>query len=213
MTASTSVLAAGRVRFTQALPKRTTDAIAALSLGTHDRVVFELPDNPFRFADDQSVIFKTTDRRAIALIGRVGGTDLAFADYAGGFGAELSRAGEAAMVAFLKEVIAVHFGTDAPQSIPRFEAIRWSREPWIMGGISAAAPGAAASRRILAEPVHDRIFFAGEAVHESMWGTFTGAWLSGERAADAALRRVGGATSAPSGKAKAIPGSRKAPAD
>ena len=41
------------------------------------------------------------------------------------------------------------------------------------------------------EPVRDRVFFAGEAVHETLWGTVGGAWESGERAADAVLRRLG----------------------
>ncbi len=53
------------------------------------------------------------------------------------------------------------------------------------------------------EPVRDRLFFAGEAVHETLWGTVGGAWESGERAADAALRAVGpaGASGEPSPKA------------
>ncbi len=33
--------------------------------------------------------------------------------------------------------------------------------------------------------------FAGEAVHETQWGTVNGAWESGTRAAEAALRRLG----------------------
>jgi hypothetical protein len=41
------------------------------------------------------------------------------------------------------------------------------------------------------EPLRERIFFAGEAVHETAWGTIGGAWESGERAADAALRLFG----------------------
>jgi hypothetical protein len=41
------------------------------------------------------------------------------------------------------------------------------------------------------EPIRDRIWFAGEAVHETLWGTVGGAWLSGERAADAAMRKLG----------------------
>ena len=40
------------------------------------------------------------------------------------------------------------------------------------------------------EPMRDRVFFAGEAVHETAWGTVGGAWESGERAADAVVRRV-----------------------
>jgi hypothetical protein len=35
------------------------------------------------------------------------------------------------------------------------------------------------------------MFVAGEATHETLWGTVDGAWESGERAAEAALRRIG----------------------
>jgi hypothetical protein len=35
------------------------------------------------------------------------------------------------------------------------------------------------------------MYLAGEATHETLWGTVDGAWESGERAADAALRRIG----------------------
>jgi hypothetical protein len=35
------------------------------------------------------------------------------------------------------------------------------------------------------------LFLAGEAAHETLWGTVNGAWESGERAADAALRKIG----------------------
>jgi hypothetical protein len=42
----------------------------------------------------------------------------------------------------------------------------------------------------LAEPF-GCIYLAGEATHETLWGTIDGAWESGERAAEAALRRIG----------------------
>ena len=35
------------------------------------------------------------------------------------------------------------------------------------------------------------MYFAGEATHETLWGTVDGAWESGERAAESALRRIG----------------------
>jgi hypothetical protein len=56
--------------------------------------------------------------------------------------------------------------------------------------MSAAAAGGQGSRKILTEPV-GAMFLAGEATHETLWGTVDGAWESGERAADAALRRIG----------------------
>ena len=46
------------------------------------------------------------------------------------------------------------------------------------------------SRKILTEPI-GCLFLAGEATHETLWGTVDGAWESGERAADAALRKIG----------------------
>jgi hypothetical protein len=41
------------------------------------------------------------------------------------------------------------------------------------------------------EPIRDRLYFAGEAIHETQWGTVGGAWDSGQRAAEAILRRMG----------------------
>jgi hypothetical protein len=35
------------------------------------------------------------------------------------------------------------------------------------------------------------MFLAGEATHETLWGPVDGAWESGERAAEAALRKIG----------------------
>ena len=40
------------------------------------------------------------------------------------------------------------------------------------------------------------MFLAGEATHETLWGTVDGAWESGERAAEAALRKIGALTDA-----------------
>jgi monoamine oxidase len=190
LTASTGAMNADLIRFEQPLPKRTLDALAGLTLGTHDRLIFELAGNPFSLADDQRAVFKTSDGRTIALVGKVGGSSLAYAEFSGRFGREISGAGPADMADFVGEVLKSHFGAESKIHIGRFEAMRWSREPWILGGNSVAAPGSGANRRLLAEPIHDRIFLAGEALHENWWGTVAGAWISGERAADAALKEI-----------------------
>ena len=56
---------------------------------------------------------------------------------------------------------------------------------------NAAAPGGQSARKILTEPLSGRIFLAGEATHETLWGTVAGAWESGERAAEAVLKLIG----------------------
>jgi hypothetical protein len=59
------------------------------------------------------------------------------------------------------------------------------------------------------EPLRDRVFFAGEAVHETLWGTVGGAWESGERAANAALRLFGIVTPSDKPEVPARPARRK----
>jgi monoamine oxidase len=56
--------------------------------------------------------------------------------------------------------------------------------------MSAAGPGHAESRKVLAEPL-GRVWLAGEALHETQWGTVNGAWESGTRVAEAVLRHLG----------------------
>ena len=191
VTASTNVLASDRLRFSPALPAPHAAAIARLSLGTYERAIFELPGNPFRFGADERVIFKTDNSKTVMLHTRVGGSDLVYADLAGRFGRELANAGDAAVAAFLADEFAARFGGGAKPAIGKIELTRWAKEPFVQGGFSSASPGAAASRRVLMEPVNDRVFLAGEAAHETLWGTVAGAALSGERAANAALRYLG----------------------
>ena len=108
----------------------------------------------------------------------------------GSFGRDLSAQGETAMVAFATEWLAKLFGSDVAAAVKKSSATRWNASPFVLGAMSVAAPGAQPSRKILAEPI-GCMYFAGEATHETLWGTVDGAWESGERAAEAALRRIG----------------------
>jgi len=202
VTASTNVIASGKLGFSPSLPQKMLEAANRLSLGTYERIVFVLPGNPFRFNSDERVIFKTDNSRVPMFHMRVGGTDVTYADIAGKFGRELSGVGEGAITDFIVDQLTEHFGSGTKIRIDKVEVTRWSREPYVLGGFSAAAPGAGSSRRILMEPISERVFIAGEAAHETMWGTVAGAGLSGERAADAALRYLGvGVSQDPASKA------------
>jgi monoamine oxidase len=83
------------------------------------------------------------------------------------------------------------YGSEVKAAVRRSRATRWNEEPWVLGAGSVAAPGAQTARRTLMEPVSNRVFLAGEAVHETLWGSMGGAWESGERAADATLKLLG----------------------
>ena len=137
-----------------------------------------------------------------AILANVSGTQLCLIEVAGTFGRDLAAQGEAAMVNFAADWLAGLYGADLKKAIKRSHATRWNNEPWALGAFSAAAPGGQGARRILMEPVQNAVWFAGEAVHETMWGTVGGAWESGERAADAMLApaRTGQGAAAGSGQ-------------
>ena len=88
------------------------------------------------------------------------------------------------MIDFAGEWLSSLFGIDARRAIKRAHATRWNTEPWVQGAMSAAAPGDADARKLLLEPVGERVWFAGEALHETQWGTVNGAWELGERVAE-----------------------------
>jgi monoamine oxidase len=191
VTVSTNVITSGRIKFTPELPKRQVDAFAKLSLGSYDHIALELAGNPLGFESDDLVFEKSTDAHTAAVLANVSGTQLCLIEVAGTFGHDLAAHGEAAMVNFAADWLAGLYGADLKKAIKRSHATRWNNEPWALGAFSAAAPGGQGARRILMEPVQNAVWFAGEAVHETMWGTVGGAWESGERAADAVLRRLG----------------------
>jgi monoamine oxidase len=191
VTVSTNVLAAAKIKFIPDLPKRQLDAAARLKLGSYDHVALELPGNPLGLRPDELVFEKSDSNRTAALFANVSGTPLCVIDVAGGFGRDLAAKGDAAMFDFAQTWLTSLFGTDVGKVVKRKYATRWNDEPWVMGAFSAAAPGGQPSRKVLMESLNDRIWFAGEAAHETLWGTVGGAWESGERAADAALKSLG----------------------
>jgi monoamine oxidase len=190
VTASSNVLTSGALKFTPELPKRTLDAASKVSLGSYDHIVLQLPGNPLGLSRDDVVIEQAKDARTAFMIANMGGSSLCGIDVAGSFGRDLSAQGEPAMVAFAVEWLAKLFGSDIAKAVKKSSATRWNAAPFALGAMSAASPGGQPSRKILMEPVGS-LFLAGEAAHETLWGTVDGAWESGERAAEAALRKIG----------------------
>jgi monoamine oxidase len=190
VTASNGVLAAGKIKFDPDLPKRQVDAISKLSLGNYDHVAIELTGHPLDLQSDDLMFEKAAGQRTAALLANMSGSTLCLIEIAGAFGRTLADQGETAMVAFATDWLADMFGPDVKKAIRRTHATQWSKDPWTLGAFSSAPPGWQPARKVLMEPVRDRIWFAGEAAHETLWGTVGGAWESGERAADAAIKRI-----------------------
>jgi monoamine oxidase len=190
VTVSSNVLAAGNIKFAPEIPKRQLDAAAKLSLGSYDRIALQLPGNPLGLVRDDIVIEQSNSTRTALLFANMGSSSLCSIDVAGSFGRDLSSQGEPAMVAFAVEWLSKLFGSEWAAAVKKTSATRWNAAPYVLGAMSAAAPGTQPSRQVLTEPI-GCMFLAGEATHETLWGTVDGAWESGERAAEAALQKIG----------------------
>ena len=110
---------------------------------------------------------------------------------AGSFGRELAAQGEPAMVDFAGEWLASLFGENVKARSSAATPRAGTKSLSCLAAIPPRRPARDDARRILMEPIGGKIWFAGEAVHETLWGTVEGAWESGTRAAEAALRHIG----------------------
>jgi len=192
ITVSTNVLTSGKIKLAPDLPKRHLDAAMKLKLGSRDHVALELTGNPLGLRADELVFEKSESRQTAAIFGNMSGSTICVTDVGGSFGRDLSAKGEAAMIDFAITWLGGLYGTDIKSAVKRRHATRWNNEPWVLGAMSAAAPGAQSARKTLTEPLSGRIFLAGEATHETLWGTVNGAWESGERAGNAVVKLLGG---------------------
>jgi polyamine oxidase len=83
-----------------------------------------------------------------------------------------------------------------PGQVPppeRFVFTRWLSDPWALGSYTYPAVGSPLSDRTLyAEPVAQRLYFAGEGTQSADFGTVHAALRSGEQAAEAIFRTYSG---------------------
>ena len=77
------------------------------------------------------------------------------------------------------------------RKIARSKTTRWSGDPLIGGAYSVLKQGGGEARATLAEPIADKLFFAGEATSPNAFATAHGAWQSGSDAVAAVKQALG----------------------
>lgn len=193
VTASTGVLAAGKIGFDPVLPTRTADAIASLPMGLATKVALRAtgPDRldlPMHCSVDRMV---TAEQPVLMpLQCWPFGRDYVQGWIGGSVAWDLTREGDAAVVDFTLSYLRGIFGGRVDRLFgkgPWFLS-RWHADPWVLGAYSYPPPGAYSARDVLAEPIADgRLLFAGEACNVPYAGTLAGAWISGQEAAKAVV--------------------------
>lgn len=188
------VLQSGDVVFTPQLPEAKRAALARLRMGVLDRVALLFPS---RFWPDdrhflgyisgfkgEFPVFLNVRRyaEATALLGFMGGD----------FARSQERLPDIEVVGRVMGVLRGMFGRGVPDPLGHVVA-RWAADPFARGSYSHLPPGATSrDYDALAEPVGDRLFFAGEATTSRYPATVHGALLSGRREAERLARAAGG---------------------
>jgi monoamine oxidase len=93
------------------------------------------------------------------------------------------------MTEFALGELAGLYGGEIRRRLAPLATTAWGRDPLSLGSYSYARPGHAGDRARLAEPVDDRLFFAGEAVSPNDYSTAHGAFMTGEAAAEQILAK------------------------
>lgn len=192
VTASTGVLAFDGIRFTPNLPERHVQAIYDVPMGLLTKVPIRVTGTRFGIEPFQDLLMVGHARHDLYLLFFPFELDLVVGFVGGDFAWELEAAGPAAAVDFVGGRIEDLFGSDARRHLGYGTMTNWAAEPFVRGAYAVAAPGAAAARRVLMEPVAERIWFAGEALAGGLMQTAGGARLSGEAVARDVARRVRG---------------------
>jgi monoamine oxidase len=181
VTVPTNLIADEAIRFHPALPAKV-DAARGLPLGLADKVMLAL-DEPDALPKDGNLRGATMRTAMGSFHLRPFGQPCIEGYFGGSFARALEGAGSGALAAQSIDEIASLLGNDYRRKLKPLAESRWAHDPFARGSYSHALPGHAGDRAILAAPVDNRLFFAGEATSPNFFSTAHGARDSGERAA------------------------------
>ncbi len=189
VTIPTNLIADEAIRFVPALPGKL-DAAAGLPLGLDNKVTLAL-EGWDHLPRDSGMRGRAGSARVGSFQLRPFGQPCIEGFYGGSFARDIEAAGEGALAAQAIDDIVALLGNDIRKSLRPLAESRWGADPFARGAYSHALPGHADKRAVLAAPVDDRLFFAGEATPSDFFSTAHGARDSGERAAKQALSSLG----------------------
>jgi monoamine oxidase len=185
VTLPSALIAEGAVAFSPALPGKV-EAAAGLPLGLADKLYMAL-DRADEFEIDGRILGRTDRTDTAGYHMRPRGEPVIEGYFGGALAEALEAGGDAAFFDFASGELSGVFGADFAKRLKPLSHHAWRGDPFARGSYSYAKPGCAPMRAVLAEPVDDRLFFAGEACSKSDFSTAHGALRTGLAAAEAVI--------------------------
>jgi monoamine oxidase len=182
ITVSIGILQSGLIRFTPTLPASTTSAIAGFSPGAANRIALYFDRDVFGDGRRSNLTIVDGDAEPLAIHIPSFGFNYVVGQTGGRFASHLTRAGQKAATDYVMGRVAAVFGQGLRRHFVRSIVSAWDTDPWVLGAYASVKPGHFGARARLAQPVENRLFFAGEAVGMPMVATCGGAYWSGTQA-------------------------------
>ncbi|MGL5192473.1 MAG: FAD-dependent oxidoreductase, partial [Chroococcales cyanobacterium] len=185
------VLKSESIQFFPELPTHKQTAINRLSMGVLNKVILKFPKQ-----------FWPQDYQGLGYLHETGPDFYEFLNWSfysqqpalmaltgGSFAREIEQLSEGEIRSRVMGVLRRSYGDRIPEP-ESMMVTRWSQDPFAFGSYShIAVGGESGDRDILAEPIGDRLFFAGEATSRAYPATVHGAYLSGIREAKRLINR------------------------
>jgi monoamine oxidase len=201
VTIPTNLIAREAIRFVPALPDKIA-AAAGLPLGVADKLFLAIDGPVEAMPSDRHLVGRTDRVQTGGYQVRPHGWPMVGAYFGGALATGLERAGPEAMVAFAIDELTGLLGGDMRRRLRPVAQSAWVLDPFATGSYSCALPGHADDRLTLAEPVDERLFFAGEACSVGFFGTAHAAYITAVAAADRAIAALGADARASASRAR-----------
>ncbi|WP_337267153.1 flavin monoamine oxidase family protein [Oryzifoliimicrobium ureilyticus] len=185
VTVSTNVLARNGILFDRDVETHI-EAASQLPLGLADKLFLELDGN-HGLEPETHLLGNPHNAQTGSYYIRPFGRSMIEGFFGGNGAVIIEQAGLVEAFSFALDELTSLLGHNIRRHLRPLYASAWCRTDWVLGSYSHALPGHAAARQVLAEPVSERLFFAGEASHRTDFSTAHGAWETGLRAAEQLL--------------------------
>ena len=175
LTVSTGVLAAEAIAFHPALPLGKLHAIENLPNGLLNKIALDFDPGWAGAHQGQIADYHAHSDAYCTIHFGFCDTNLAVGFVAGRFADQLEQDGVGAATEFCLEGLRSVFGNDIGRCIHKTAETAWRSNALTLGSYSFARPGGAPARKALAEPLDNKLFFAGEATVPDAYATVHGA--------------------------------------
>lgn len=185
------VLKSNAVVFVPALPAEKQHAIERLGMGVLNKCYLRFESAFWPDDIDWIEYVSPTHGEWIEWVSflRVAKKPILLGFNAADYGREIEDYTDDQIVEGAMQVLRTIFGPRIPDPLD-YQITRWMRDPFARGSYSFNAIGSTpALRDVLAQPLANRLFFAGEATSREHFGTAHGAYLSGLRTAKEVVAR------------------------